>query len=396
MAISVPDLLKLTCRSLQADWVRSGLTGLGVFMGVAAVSATLSIADITNAQIEKKLAERDRPYIVPYLQAESEFEESDITDDDQVALKRNIPEIRSISSISQVWGIRAAQFEGTEVKDVQTAGVTQNYIDTTGRRILQGRFFNPADFEQYRAVAIVDEKLAALLFKNQSPLNQAIYAAGNRLLVVGVVESKSNAEEYMRSSGVLWLPKSLAQSLAGFTFSRLQISPYRLEEMPLLETQVKQVLEKRHPHTTAFSYGNAKDLVKERELQQTSAKALAIVGLIALGIGGVGIANITIAAVLERTKEIGLRRAIGATRVEIMVQFILESVILSVLGGVSAIAVVQSLTQLTPASIMQVPYRFSWQNAALSMGAAITVGVGSSFFPALRATQIDVVAALRE
>jgi putative ABC transport system permease protein len=213
---------------------------------------------------------------------------------------------------------------------------------------------------------------------------------------VGVVESKSNAEEYMRSSGVLWLPKSLAQSLAGFTFSRLQISPYRLEEMPLLETQVKQVLEKRHPHTTAFSYGNAKDLVKERELQQTSAKALAIVGLIALGIGGVGIANITIAAVLERTKEIGLRRAIGATRVEIMVQFILESVILSVLGGVSAIAVVQSLTQLTPASIMQVPYRFSWQNAALSMGAAIAVGVGSSFFPALRATQINVVAALRE
>ncbi|HEY9885606.1 MAG TPA: ABC transporter permease, partial [Thermosynechococcaceae cyanobacterium] len=365
-------------------------------MGVAAVSATLSIADITNAQIEKKLAERDQPYIVPYLQAESEFEESDITDDDQVALKRTIPEIRSISSISQVWGIRAAQFEGTEVKDVQTAGVTQNYIDTTGRRILQGRFFNPADFEQYRAVAIVDEKLAALLFKNQSPLNQAIYAAGNRLLVVGVVESKSNAEEYMRSSGVLWLPKSLAQSLAGFTFSRLQISPYRLEEMPLLETQVKQVLEKRHPHTTAFSYGNAKDLVKERELQQTSAKALAIVGLIALGIGGVGIANITIAAVLERTKEIGLRRAIGATRVEIMVQFILESVILSVLGGVSAIAVVQSLTQLTPASIMQVPYRFSWQNAALSMGAAIAVGVGSSFFPALRATQIDVVAALKE
>lgn len=396
MAISFPDLLKLTWRSLQSDWVRSGLTGLGVFMGVAAVSATLNIADITDAQIQQKLAERDQPYIVPYLDTESGFEPPDLTEADQIALKRAVPEIRAISSISQVWVIRAVQFEGTEVKEVQTFGVSQNFIHTTGRRILQGRFFSPVDFVQYNPVAIIDQKLATTLFKQQAPINQPIYAYGNRLIVVGVVETKSEGEEYMRSAGVLWLPQPLAQSFASFSFSTLQISPYRLEDLSSLETKVKQVLEKRHPHTTAFSYGNAKDLVKERELHQTSAKALALVGLIALGIGGVGIANITIAAVLERTKEIGLRRAIGATRFEIMLQFILESVVLSILGGVTAIASVHGLTQLTTTTLIQAPYTFSWQNAALSMGAAIGVGVGSSFFPALRATQINVVTALRE
>lgn len=396
MTIALPDLLKLTWRSLQSDWVRSGLTGLGVFMGVAAVSATLNIADITNAQIEQKLAERDKPYIVPYLDTESGFEPAEITAADQVALTRAIPEIRSISSIFQVWVIRAVQFEGTEVKEVQTFGVSQNFIQTTGRRIIQGRFFNSVDFAQYRPVAIVDEKLATTLFKQQSPINQPIYAYGNRLIVVGVVETKSEGQEYMRSSGVLWLPRPLAESFASFRFMNLQISPHRLDDVPVLEMKVKQVLEKRHPHATAFSYGNVQDLVQERELHQTSSRALAVVGLIALGIGGVGIANITIAAVLERTKEIGLRRAIGATRFEIMLQFILESVILSVLGGVAAIAGVHGLTYFTTTAIIPAPYTFSWQNAALSMGAAIGVGVGSSFFPALRATQIDVVTALRE
>jgi len=396
MAIALTDLLKLTWRSLQADWVRSTLTGLGVFMGVAAVSATLNIADITNAQIEQKLAARDKPFILPYLQSEKEFEWPDITDEDLIVLKRTVPEIRSVSSIAQLWQIRTVQFEAKEVKDVQTYGVSQNYIDTTGRRILQGRFFSPVDFAQYHPVAIVDKKLADSLFQQQSPINQAIYASGNRLLVVGVVETKSAAEEYMRSAGVLWLPKPLAESFSRFNGSTPQIAAHRLEQMPILEKKVKQILQKRHPRTTAFTDGNAEDLVKEREVQQTSARALAGVGLIALAIGGVGIANITIAAVLERTKEIGLRRAIGATRGEIMLQFILESVILSMAGGAIAIATVHSLTHLTTTTMIQAPYQFSWENAGLSMAAAIAVGVGSSFFPALRATRIDVVAALRE
>lgn len=396
MTIALSDLLKLTWRSLQSDWVRSSLTGLGVFMGVAAVSATLNIAEITNTQIEQKLAERDQPYITPHLDMEPGFDYAEFTETDQIALKRNIPEIRSISTVAQIWTSQAVQFDGIEAKEVQTQGVSQNFIETTGRRILQGRFFTPTDFEQYRPVAIVDQKLAATLFKQVSPLNQPIYAFGNRLLVVGVVETKSEGEEYRRSSGLLWLPKPLAESFVDYSWQTLQISPYRLEDLSILETKVKQVLEKRHPRATVFSFGNASDLVKERELHQTSAKALAVVGLIALGIGGVGIANITIAAVLERTKEIGLRRAIGATRFEIMLQFILESVLLSILGGIAAIAVVHGVTHLTTTTLIQAPYSFSWRNATLSMSAAIIVGVGSSFFPALRATQIDVVTALRE
>lgn len=395
MAIAPWDLIKLTWRSVWSNPVRSGLTTLGVFMGVAAVSATLNIASITNAQIEQKLAAREKPYIIPYLLPKAGFEYEELDEEDAQALERSIPEVRSVSSVDRLFSIRTVQFEGNEATEIQTVGVSQNFIQTTGRRILQGRFFDRADIEEYRPVAVLDQKLATTLFKGENPINQAVYAVGNRLTVIGVIETKSSGGDFERSSGALWIPKTLGKLYVNYYYTTLQISPYRLDQMPSLQRKVRQVLGQRHPQSRVNTYGNAKDLIKEQELQKTSAQALAVVGLVALAIGGVGIANITIAAVLERIQEIGLRRAIGATQLEVMVQFILEAVIFSLVGGTIAIGVVHGLTTLATTMVIQAPYQFSVYHALVSMGAAILVGVGSSFFPALRATQVDVVKALR-
>ncbi|KYC43066.1 peptide ABC transporter permease [Scytonema hofmannii PCC 7110] len=397
MSISIPDLLFLTWKSLHSNPVRSGLTTLGVFMGVAAISATLNIADITNAQIEAKLADRDKPYLIPYIIREEGFAVGDdLNKDDEVALKRSIASVRSISSVSSIYGLSSVQYEDNEVKNLRTYGVSQNYISTTGRTILQGRFFKTVDFEQYRPVAVIDQKLAATLFREKSPLNQAIFLANTRLTVIGVVETKSIGQEFGDTSGTLWLPSTFASALAGdFQFSSFHISPYQLEDMPQLKEKVKQVLSKRHPKTVVETFDNTADLLKERELQQSATQALAVVGVIALLISGVGIANITIASVLERIEEIGIRRALGATQFEVMMQFIIEALLLSFVGGTMAIISVHGLTQTATTVIIQTPYQFSLRNAALSMGAAIAVGVGSSVLPALKATKVDIIAALR-
>jgi putative ABC transport system permease protein len=140
---------------------------------------------------------------------------------------------------------------------------------------------------------------------------------------------------------------------------------------------------------------NAEDLYNEEQQQKTSSRILQVVGLLALVVGGVGIANITVAAVVERTREIGLRRALGATDLEVMFQFIAEAAMLSCIGGVAAILVVHGVTQAATHTLFQVTYVFHPEAAALSMGAAFVVGIGASFFPALRVTRIDVVQALR-
>lgn len=394
MSISVPDLITVTCKSLYSSPLRSGLTMLGVFMGVATVSATLNVGGIADAKIQAKLAARDRPYIVPYLTPQGNFGIEELDNEDKQALEQSVSGIRSISSLTELY-LNSVQFEGQEVAEVQSLGVSQNYVETTGRKILQGRFFNAADFTDYRPVAIIDRQMANQLFEGKSAVGNDIYADGTRLTVVGIIETKSDGSDF-QSSGTLWLPQTFADVLqGGFSSGALQIGSYELEDMPQLKIEIEQILTQRHPKAMVYLQDNTEDLLREQELQQTAAKALYIVALIALSIGGVGIANISIASVMERIKEIGLRRAIGATQTDVMVQFILEATVLSLIGGTLAIATVHALTLTATTKFIQAPYQFSSQRAALSLGSALLVGVGASFFPALKASRVDVIQALR-
>jgi putative ABC transport system permease protein len=393
MSISLSDLISTTCKSLYSSPLRSGLTMLGVFMGVSAVSATLNVGSITDAKIQAKLANRDRPYIVPYLTPQGNFGIEELDKEDEQALEREVRNIRSISSLSELY-LESAQFEGQEATEIQALGVSQNYVETTGRKVLAGRFFNAADFAQYRPVAIIDRQMANLLFEGKPAVGNDIYADGTRLTVVGIIETKSDGSDF-QSSGTLWLPQTFADVVqGGFSSSALQIGSYELEDIPQLKQEIERVLNQRHPKAMVYLQDNTEDLLREQELQQTAAKALYAVALIALSIGGVGIANISIASVIERIKEIGLRRAIGATQTEVMMQFVLEATVLSLVGGTLAIITVHSLTVTATTKFIPAPYQFSSQRAALSLGSAILVGVGASFFPALKASRVDVIQAL--
>ena len=394
MSISLRDLVVITCKSLYGNPLRSGLTMLGVFMGVAAVSATLNVGSITDAQIKAKLANRDKPYVVPYLSPEGNFEIESLDEEDKQILEKNVPQIRSISSFSEIL-LDSAQFEDKEANDLNSLGVSQNYVETTGRKILQGRFFNAADFDQYRPVAVIDIKLANVLFEGQQAIGKDIFADGTRLTVVGIIETKVAGSDF-KSSGTLWLPQTFARVLGGsFSASTLQIGSNKLEDIPQIKEQVEKILSQRHPKSLVYMQDNTEDLVREKEIQETVARALYLLAMVALLIGGVGIVNISIASVIERIKEIGLRRAIGATQREVMIQFILEAVILSLVGGVAAILTVHSVTVTVTTKFVRVPYQFSSQGAALSLGSALLVGVGASFFPALKASRVDVIQALR-
>lgn len=393
MGLPLSDLLLMTWRSITNQWLRSGLTAFGVFMGVGAVSATLNIQAITREQIDIKLALRDQPFVSPWLRVRN-GPTPPLDEAVQRSLAESITEIRSISSISNVYSIDTVLYEDKEA-ETRARSVSLNYLDTTGRQMLQGRFFDPSDVEQYRPVAIIDEQLAVSLFEEESPLNKAIFANGNRFVVIGVMQSKSNSE-WGGEEGELWMTQTFAQVLAGeYQWDSIQISAHSLTQISDLSQAVEEFLLQNFPQSEVYVWSNADDLLEDLEVQQIASAALTAVGLIALVIGGVGIANITIAAVLERTKEIGIRRAIGASKLEVMSQFILEALILSMLGGTAAVGTVHGLTRVATTVIIEAPYKFSPRNAALSMGAAVAVGVGASFIPALRATQIDIVKALR-
>ncbi|MBD2042494.1 ABC transporter permease [Microcoleus sp. FACHB-672] len=391
MSLAPFDLLALTCNSLRGNPLRSALTTLGVFMGVAAVSATLQVGNISKAVLQQQLAERDAPHLRVFaLWDRDTGQRLDLKLEDMEFLRQRIVGLQAISA-GESTGAPKTVFQGEEATPDMQA-VSLDYLLTTGRQLVAGRFFNPGDFASYRPVVVIDEFLVETLFQGEDPINQRIYADSRPYIVVGVVPTKESLGE---PEGQLLLPMSVHSALTGRRdIGEIWLRPYKMEDLADMGEQVKKLLEQRFPGQKFYIYNSVKKIIEQQKTLELVSQALLALGAISLLVGGVGIANISIAAVMERTPEIGLRRAIGATQTDIMLQFILEAAILSLVGGMVAIVTVHGLTVVV-AETFTLPYEFETGTAALALGSALLVGVGAGFMPAIRASRLDPVKALR-
>ncbi|MBD2778934.1 ABC transporter permease [Iningainema tapete] len=384
MSLKPLDLLNLTYRSLSSNPLRSTLTSLGVFMGVTAVTATLQVGSISRAVIARQMAERDSPQVIVYPQ------QSQLRLEDMKFLQQRLTGLQAISASSVPFSSPTV-FQDREANP-SMSGVSQNFLLTSGKQLAKGRFLTEADFASYRPVVVIDQFLAEKLFQGQKPIGQRIYANRQPYIVVGVVQTNPGTKV---PEGELLIPMSVFNALMGSQdIGTIWIRPRKLEDLKNLEDRVKKLLEQRSFDQKFYVSNNIEDILEQQKTLESVSRALAAVGVISLLVGGVGIANITIATVAERTSEIGLLLAIGATKQDIMLQFILEAALLSVLGGTVAIVAVHGLT-VVAASTFNLPYQFESTTAALSFSSALLVGVGAGFLPALRASQLNPVAALR-
>ncbi|NJS16463.1 MAG: FtsX-like permease family protein, partial [Nostocaceae cyanobacterium CSU_2_110] len=251
-------------------------------------------------------------------------------------LQRNIQNITAISGINRFGGYENKVFFQAQEAQPQMFAVTQDYLKTTGRKLLKGRFLNSNDFTKYRPVIVIDKVLAEQLFQQENPLEQQLFSDGRLYLIVGVIESKISFGE--EPKGMILLPISIYSAMTGMeNIESISIRPLYPEKMEEIKTKAEELLKKRLPNAEVYAYSNIEEIVAQKQTLEMASQGLTVVGMIALLIGGVGITNITIAAVIERTAEIGLRRAIGATKSEILWQFILEAAILSLFGGITAV-----------------------------------------------------------
>jgi putative ABC transport system permease protein len=361
-------------------------------MGVAAVSATLQVGNISRAVIAEQLAKRDAPQARVWPEWDFSSPESlQLRLEDLEFLKQRLPKARAISSLE--WAGPTNTIFQSQTGTPFMMAVTQDFWLTSGKKLVAGRFFTAADFANYQPVVIIDKFISDLLFQSNNPIGQRIYVNSRPYIVVGVVLSNTNSER--EPEGDLFIPMSVFSSLTGSReIGTLLIRPRKIQDLEQVGEQAKKLLEQRFPGKKFSSYNNMEDILAQQQTLEIVSRSLLAVGMISLLVGGVGIANITIASVAERTREIGLRRAIGATQGEVMLQFILEAVLLSLFGGISAIVTVHVLTVFV-ADTFKLPYKFDGGTAVLALGSALLVGVGAGFLPARKASQLDPVKALR-
>lgn len=392
MSLAFADLLKLTCRSLAGNPLRSSLTLLGVFMGVGAVYATLQVGSISQAVIAAELAKRDAPQVTVFPKWDFRGgRPAQLKAEDMEFLRKRLSRVRAISAADWA-GAPQTLFQDREATPFMIA-VSQDFLLTSGRNVIAGRFLTEADFANYRPVVVIDQFLAEKLFETEDAIGQRIYIDSRPYVVVGVVPTRLEEEE--PPEGQILVSMALHSALTGSQdIGWLQIRPDDMKDLETLGKQAEQLLMQRFPGKGFWTGNNVEDIVEQQKTLELASRALAVVGLISLLVGGVGIANIMIASVTERTAEIGLRRAVGATQQDVMLQFVLEAAVLSIVGGVVALGVVHGLT-LTVAKTFNLPYQFESKTAALALGSAVLVGIGAGLPPALRASQLDPVKALR-
>lgn len=394
MSLTLPHLLNLTFRSLLSNPLRSTLTTLGVFMGVAAVNATLQVGSISRELIAQRLAERQAPQVTVFPQwIPGPGNAIQLKMQDLTFLQSRLSGVQSISGVEWLRP-RSVTYLNREIYPSLNV-VTQSYLNTVGQTMVAGRFFTVGDFANFRPVVVVDEVAATQLFRTGNGIGERIYIDRQPYGVVGILPSTPDEDDDDPERGRILIPLAFHSALTGQQdIGSIRLRPYRLDDLNAIGEEAEQLLTRRFPGQRFYVWNNVEDILEQRSLLQLAARGLAVVGAISLVVGGIGIANIMIASVTERTSEIGLRRAIGATQRDIMLQFVLEAVLLSLVGGMTAIALVHSLTGAV-AKGFELPYRFNSQTALVSLASALAVGVGASLPPALRASRIDPVRALR-
>jgi putative ABC transport system permease protein len=391
--MKINDLLFVTFNSLRSNLLRSFLSSLGVFMGVFAVSGTLQVSDIGRIYLKTELQKMESPQIninAPYSSITyrpKKYQNEDIT-----WLKTKLSGWKYIAP-AQYNGSDTI-YLGNQKINVESQAVTADFLPISGRKLIAGIFFNNNDLQQMRPVVIIDQFLAKKMFQGKNPIGKMIYFKHKSYYIQGIIQTKKNYS-WSEEQGLILIPLSVYQAIKSSPlFDQITIAPKNTENIEQLQTQAVSLLKKRFGNVEISSSSNLDDLKSSEQLLNGVTIILLLIGGIALFVGGVGIANITIASVVERTSEIGLRRAIGATRRDILIQFLLEATFISITGGIIAIATVQGITIIT-VNLLNLPYQFGYETPLVSLISAIIVGIVSSFLPALRASKLDPVEVLR-
>ena len=390
----VAEAWRVALDALRANRLRSVLTMLGVVIGVAAVVALVAIGTGTKQQIESQVEGLGSNLLIVVpgrLQAGGGPTASPLTLDDVEAVDRVVGD-RSRVAVTIASGETVRTGSRSAYASMQ--GVLETTPSVFVRRLDRGSYLTRTDVNTGRRVAVLGAGVAGALFGEVDPIGRQVTIGGVRFRVIGTFERLGQSLGVDRDSEV-HIPVTAAQRLLGTDrIDALAIRAPDREKIGALGQAVVAALVKQHPDADFSAVTQEQILGVLGDILGVLTGVLAAIAGISLLVGGVGVSNIMLVSVRERTREIGLRKAVGARPRDIGVQFLLEAVLLTTIGGVLGMALgvgaALLVDRLTP-----VPAAITWWSLALAFGVSAAVGIIFGVVPAQRAGRLDPVVALR-
>ncbi len=401
--------------AVRAHKLRAALTVLGIVVGVATVIAMVSIVTGFNNNMIRNFQSFGATLVQfqkfemrfgPGHRPDAERNRKDLTYEDAVALKAAIPEMRAVSPERYLWsGNIHVRYRDSETTTPTVAGVTADYPVANNHYVDFGRFITESDVEHAAEVAVIGDDVRRALFAREDPLNKTIELNGRKYVVVGILEKKPG---FMggTNNNFLLIPFSTFDRQFPFIKNshgdtiHIATVPYTPDQVALIIEKGRELLRvRRHvrfdqPDDFALFLPD-KMIESFQGITRGITGAMIFIASVALLIGGVGVMNIMLVSVTERTREIGVRKAVGAYRRDIILQFLTEATTLSLLGG--AIGVVLGIA--VPATVKRVfealPAETPFWAVLVGLLVSISVGIFFGLYPAVKASRLDPIEALR-
>ncbi len=399
------EIWKLAVQALLTNKLRSILTMLGVIIGTASIVLVVTIALAGQRYVVSQIEEVGANLVYAFVVAGGESEPLAMADQinpaDLAAVKRGLPQLAveaaGIDKVPMTVSVRG------EERSVNLVGVTEGFEQVRSLEILQGRYFAPDDFASRGKFCLITQPLAQRMFASVDPVGSQIQVGELHFNILGVFKERIGVigQTEMARESVL-IPFSLLEYYTGSNyFTTLYVRADRPEDVPLVTQQVGEILRQRHRPGAHYRVENLTGILETaHNVTLGLTVVLILVALIALVISGVGIMNIMLVTVTERTREIGIRKAIGASHDAIRYQFLMEALALSGAGALAGVLIAISIGALLNFLVRFIPEAdgivvpVSWVSVVLAFIVSSSTGLIFGYLPATRAASLEPAEAL--
>jgi len=397
-------LFGVAMEAIRRNRIRSALTALGIIVGVGCVIVMVGIGEGSRAEIQNRISSLGTNFLVVYPGVATRggarifTGQPTLTEEDGIAVREECPSVAFVSPMSRT----AAQVvSGDQNWGTSIQGVGIDYPCVRSWNVARGAFFGDAEVRSAARVCLLGATVADALFANEDPMNRTVRIKAIPFRVIGVLEAKGGSFGGQDQDDTVLAPyTTVMRRLKGATkIDFLLVSAVDPGAVGQAQAEMEALLRQRH----RLRAGEDSDFLirSQEEISRTAGQTsgtlsllLGSVAAISLLVGGIGIANIMLVSVSERMHEIGLRLAVGARRRDILAQFLLEAVTLSLAGGVAGVVAGVAASRVL-ASRAGWPVPVSVGGVAFAFGFSVAVGVVSGFFPAWKASRSNPIDALR-